>query len=189
VLLEVHPKPAWMDRLSGTLAAGAVAGLAVVFILPRTGDLYRKLIGKLPLAENLREKLTNFAGQILAGLAAFHDTRRFLAFAAFTATVWGIDTCTAMAVGRGLGIQLSFGMASLLICGLGLGSALPSTPGYVGIFQFVAVSVLTPFGIPKDGALAEVLILQAISYGVVLAFGLPGLYKFKGWRRATAAGE
>jgi hypothetical protein len=80
-------------------------------------------------------------------------------------------------------------MASLLICGLGLGSALPSTPGYVGIFQFVAVSVLTPFGISKDGALAEVLILQAISYGVVLIFGLPGLYKFKGWRTAAVAGK
>jgi uncharacterized membrane protein YbhN (UPF0104 family) len=64
-----------------------------------------------------------------------------------------------------------------------LGSALPSTPGYVGIYQFVGMSVLGPFGFSRDAALAYILILQALGYVVILAFGLPGIYKFKGWRQ------
>ena len=39
---------------------------------------------------------------------------------------------------------------------MGLASALPSTPGYVGIYQFVAVSVLTPFGFSRTDAIAYI---------------------------------
>ena len=56
----------------------------------------------------------------------------------------------------------------------------------MGIFQFVAVQVLPPFGISPDKAIALLLVMQALNYLVVLAFGLPGLYRFKGWRTAVA---
>jgi hypothetical protein len=45
----------------------------------------------------------------------------------------------------------------------GLGSALPSTPGYVGIYQFAAVSALTPFGFSRADAIAYVLVAQVPS--------------------------
>jgi uncharacterized membrane protein YbhN (UPF0104 family) len=81
---------------------------------------------------------------------------------------------------------LPFRVALLLLAGLGLGSALPSTPGYVGIYQFVTVSILTPFGVRHDDALAYSFVSQAMSYVVVLVLGLPGLYRFKDWRQAIA---
>jgi uncharacterized membrane protein YbhN (UPF0104 family) len=86
----------------------------------------------------------------------------------------------AIAGGRALGLTFSFRVALLLLTGLGLGSALPSTPGYVGIYQFVAVTVLTPFGIGRDEALAYILVSQVLGSLIVLAFGLPGLYRLKG---------
>ena len=64
-------------------------------------------------------------------------------------------------------------MAILLLTGLGLGSALPSTPGYVGIYQFVAVTVLGPMGIAKSQALAFILVVQAYGYIGTLLLGLP----------------
>jgi len=48
-----------------------------------------------------------------------------------------------------VGVHISFRIALLVLTALGLSSALPSTPGYVGIFQFVAVTVLAPFGIDR----------------------------------------
>jgi uncharacterized membrane protein YbhN (UPF0104 family) len=76
-------------------------------------------------------------------------------------------------------VNISFPVAVLLLTGLGLGSALPSTPGYVGIYQFVAVTVLPLFGISRDAALAYILVAQALGYLAVVAFGLPGLYKLQ----------
>src|ERR1039458_3448958 len=89
-----------------------------------------------------------------------------------------------------LAAQILLGLRTLhsptLLAGLGLGSALPSTPGYVGIYQFVTVSILTPFGVRHDDALAYSFVSQAMSYVVVLVLGLPGLYRFKDWRQAIA---
>jgi uncharacterized protein (TIRG00374 family) len=187
VLMGVHPKPAWLDQLSRTLAVGAAAGLLAVIILPHTGRLCEAVIRRLPLPGGLRDKLLTLAEQVLLGLKAFHSVTRFLTFAAFTVVIWSLDSCMVMLAARGLDLDIGFAVAALLVCGMGLGSALPSTPGYVGIYQFVAVSVLVPFGVSKDGALALILVLQAMGYVVVLAFGVPGLYRFKGWRAAIAA--
>ncbi|MDE3166066.1 MAG: flippase-like domain-containing protein [Acidobacteriota bacterium] len=186
VLMGVHPKPAWLEALSRTLAIGAGAGALAVAVLPHTGGLCEAAIRRIPLPAGIRPHLLHLAEQILLGLKVFHALRRFLAFTGFTLVIWCLDASGAILAARGLGLNVNFAVASLLICGMGLGSALPSTPGYVGIYQFVAVSVLTPFGIPRDGALALVLVLQAIGYVVVTAFGVPGLYRFKGWRGAAS---
>jgi len=76
-------------------------------------------------------------------------------------------------------LTLTFPVAVLLLTGLALGSSLPSTPGYVGIYQFVAVTVLPPFGIAKDEALAFIVVSQAVGYLVVLAFGGFGFYRLR----------
>jgi uncharacterized membrane protein YbhN (UPF0104 family) len=80
-------------------------------------------------------------------------------------------------------------VALLLLAGLGLGSALPSTPGYVGIYQFVTVSILAPFGVGHDDALAYSFVSQALGYTVLLLLGLPALYSVKDWRQAMAIDE
>ena len=175
VLLGVHPKPEWMDRLSRSMAAVAAVGALTVAILPHTGDLVRNLLHRSPLPAALRARLLPLAEQVLLGLRAFHHWGRFGGFALFTAAIWTLDASTAMIASRAFGMNFSFPVAMLLIAALGLGSALPSTPGYVGIYQFVAVTVLTPFGITRDGAMAYIMVMQVVSYAVILIFGLPCL--------------
>jgi hypothetical protein len=82
--------------------------------------------------------------------------------------------------GHAVGLAISFPLAVLLLTGLGLSSALPSTPGYVGIYQFVAVTVLGPFGIDKSQALAYILLTQAYGYVVLLLLGLPSMHILRG---------
>src|SRR5262249_38309867 len=118
--------------------------------------------------------------QILEGLRAFHDWGRFTGFALLTVTIWMTDAFSVMAGAHALGLTVSFQVALLLLTGMGLGSALPSTPGYVGIYQFVAVTVLTPFGILRDDALAYILVAQVTGSVVILVLGLPGLYQLQG---------
>ena len=62
---------------------------------------------------------------------------------------------------------------------LGLGSALPSTPGYVGVYQFVAVTVLTPFGFTRTDAIAYILVAQALMYVVIGFWGSVGFTRYR----------
>ena len=186
VLLGMQQTPAWLGDASRVTAIAAGIGLLAIAVVPHTGNLVEAIIGRLPLPERFREKLAGLAGQILLGLRAFHSIPRLTGFVFWTAVVWGLDCATVMVASRALGLAFPAPVALLLLTGLGLGSALPSTPGYVGIYQFVAVSVLTPFGVSRDAALAYILVTQALQYVVITLFGVPGLYKFKGWRQATA---
>jgi uncharacterized membrane protein YbhN (UPF0104 family) len=85
-----------------------------------------------------------------------------------------------------LGLSTPVPLAFLLVAGLGLGSALPSTPGYVGIYQFVAVSVLTPFGLSRTDAIAYILMFQAIQYAVFGVFGALGFLNYRKIRISSA---
>ncbi len=173
VLMGVHPKPQWMADLSRSLAIVAAIGLLTVTIVPHTGNLLIKVMERIPMPTGMRTKLLGLSEQVLLGMRAFHDWRRFGGFVAFTVVIWSCDALSAMACSRAFGLNITFAVAMLLLTGLGLGSALPSTPGYLGIYQFVAVSVLVPFGIGKDAALAYILVLQAIGYVVVIVLGIP----------------
>ena len=179
LLAGVNPKPRWMADLARTLAVLAAAGGAAIAILPHTGRLLEKVLLRVPMPARVRGIALRLAEQVLSGMRAFHDWRRFAGFAGLTVVIWLSDAVGVMAMGRALDLAIPFATAFLLLAGMGLGSALPSTPGYVGIYQFVAVTVLTPFGFSRDSALALILLLQAMGYAVVLAFGLPGLYRMQ----------
>ena len=163
ILLGTEAKPRWMVDLSRTTALVAGAGALAIALLPHMEGL-------------CRNRLPRFAGQVLLGVRAFHNVGRLLGFTALTVAIWMTDAFGVMLGAYGLHLHFSFTVAMLLLTGLGLGSALPSTPGYVGIYQFVAVTVLTPFGIGRDAALAYILVAQASAYVVTLALGLPSLY-------------
>jgi uncharacterized membrane protein YbhN (UPF0104 family) len=180
VLLGVDPKPRWMAEASGIIAVVAGAGAIAILVVPHTGNLLATVLRRIRMPGGLRARLLRLAEQILLGMRAFHDWRRMGGFTALTGVVWTLDACAAIVGARALGIELSFPVAMLLLMGLGLGSALPSTPGYVGVYQFAAVTVLTPFGISRDSALAYILVAQATGYVVILALSLPGLYILRG---------
>jgi hypothetical protein len=185
ILLGVHSKPDWMAGVARTMAIMAALGAVAIAVLPHTGELCQNLLRRLPLPSTLRDRLVDLAGQVLLGMRAFHHTGRFLGFAALTVVIWVIEALGIMAGAHALRLALSFPMAILLLTGLGLGSALPSTPGYVGIYQFVAVTVLAPLGMAKSSALAFILLAQASGYVVLLLLGIPCLYvlRKKGDRR------
>ncbi len=175
-LLGVNPKPAWMRDVSGGMTIAAAAGALFVIVLPHSGGLLESIVERIPLPASLRAGLLGLIGQILLGVRAFHHWGRLAGFSALTVAIWVSDALCTIAGARALGLHVTFPVAVLLLAGMGLGSALPSTPGYVGVYQFAAVSILTPFGISRDGALAYSLVAQVLSYLLVLVWGLPGLY-------------
>ena len=179
--------PHWIVDASRVVALLAVAGLVVLVALPHAESGVLRISNRLPLPPKWRERISAAITQSLLGLRAFHDPRRSAGFAAFTVLVWATDVCGVMLGTRALNMAVPAPVAMLLVAGLGLGSGLPSTPGYVGIYQFVAVTVLMPFGFGRDDALAYILLAQALSYIVISIFGFVGLAKYRALKAAQSA--
>jgi uncharacterized membrane protein YbhN (UPF0104 family) len=62
--------------------------------------------------------------------------------------------------------------AILLISVLNLGMIIPSSPGYVGVYHFLAVQTLGPFGVTPDLALSFAIIQHLVTFGSLSVGGL-----------------
>lgn len=122
-----------------------------------------------------REQIVRF----LAGARSLHSVRTLAAFVFLTAVVWMTDAfCTTISV-RIISQTITISQALILLAALGLSSAIPSTPGYVGAYQFAAVIVLVPLGFSQAEALAFILISQVFNLLVVGFWGLIGIWQLR----------
>jgi uncharacterized membrane protein YbhN (UPF0104 family) len=179
VLLTLPSRPGWYGPAAKPFAIVGMCGALGIAILPRLERFWKYLLERAPVPEGLRARLLHILEQILFGLRAFHDPRRLLLFMSLTAVIWFIDAISFIMGGLSVGIALTLPMSCLLMTGLGLGSALPSTPGYVGIFQFVAVEILTPFGFPRPAVIAYMVLVQVLQYVTTGFWGLLALGRFR----------
>jgi len=177
VLLALPVRPGWLADAARPFAAIGLCGAAAIALLPVFESFYFKVLAWLPVPHAIRSRVEHVVTHVIQGIRSFHDGGRLARFLALTAVIWFADAVTAVICAQSIGLSLSFPAALLLLAGMGLGSALPSTPGYVGIYQFVAVSILTPFGFGRSDAIAFSLLLQAAGYVVILAWGLVGIAK------------
>jgi uncharacterized protein (TIRG00374 family) len=166
--------------LQGALRALSVVagiGVTVILVLPHLGGWSNRIITSLPLRNaSLKEKLSGFWEKFLLGLQALLDMRRAAIFCLLTALIWLLDGLGTVITGAVLHIPITLPQAFVLMAGLGLSSAIPSTPGYVGVYQFVAVEVLRPFGIEPAAAFALILFIQFNNWIVVFGWGLIAMW-------------
>lgn len=179
VLATMREKPAWLATASKPFAVIGLAGAIALIVLPYSGELLEKALHVLPMPAAVRGRLLEIAAHVLQGVRALHNVGRLAGFCSLTVLIWCLDACSSILAARALSLTLSFPVALLLLAGLGLGSALPSTPGYVGVYQFVAVSVLTPFGFSRSDALAFILLAQAFNYAVITTLGSIGFWEYR----------
>jgi uncharacterized protein (TIRG00374 family) len=177
VLLTLPSQPDWLAKASKPFAIVGGLGVLLIAVLPRLDRFGVAILRRLPIPHGICERLLGLFEHVIEGFRTFHDARRAFGFLGLTIVIWCMDAVGAVICARALGLSLPLPVAFLLIAGLGLGSALPSTPGYVGIYQFVAVSILTPFGFRRADAIAYILMVQAISYIMVGLWGSIGFWQ------------
>jgi uncharacterized protein (TIRG00374 family) len=175
VLLTLPTQSGWLAHAARPFAMLGLAGAVAIAVLPAFEAFWFRFLARIPLPARLRHPIENILAQVLDGIRSFHDPGRLAKFLFFTAVIWLLDGITTVVASSSIGISIALPVAFLLVAGLGLGSALPSTPGYVGIYQIVAVTMLAPFGVSKADAIAYILLFQALNYAVVLFWGLMGI--------------
>ena len=178
VLLTIDRKPAWLAAASKPFAVIGLGGAIALILLPRFQGLIGKILARVRLPEKLLVRLMQMVDQVLLGIRSLHHGARLAGFCSFTALIWFLDAASSVILARALGLDLGFAVALLMLTGIGLSSALPSTPGNVGVFQFVTVSVLAPFGFSHSDALAFALICQALNYLIVAFWGLIAAWRY-----------
>lgn len=165
--------------LSSRLEAGlkvmgwiGIAGLLAILLLPRFANLIEHLLKRLPLLpDDQKERIYRIVQSFMTGLSSLSNVKRAVSFSMLTGIIWLTDAAGTVFISRMLSLSLTLPQAWVLLAALGLSSAIPSTPGYVGVYQFAAVLALKPFGFSNANAIAIVLFNQIMNLVVAGIWG------------------
>jgi uncharacterized protein (TIRG00374 family) len=169
--------PEWLISAFQILGLVGTLGFLALFQAARLELRFRALLTRLPLSDGLRSRAMRYVQEFLLGTRTFQHRGRAVRFAGLTIAIWLMEAVGAILAAWALQLSLTLPQALLLLALLGLSSALPSTPGAVGIYQFVGVRLLPSFDISQSQALAYMLVTQGANYLIVTAWGLPGLWQ------------
>ncbi len=175
--------PNWL--MSAVRGAG-LTGLAVIaglLALRRWRNAYQRWFFGLPLSAAVRVRIITVARNFWIGVQSFRRSAHGAGIVSLTIAVWSLEVVTALSVAYALALSLAPLAALFLLVTLALSSAAPSTPGYVGVYQFVAVTVLALFDFSASEAVAYIIALQLVSYLIVTPWGLWGLWRLGGRRQ------
>ncbi len=154
-------------------------GLVVVgFIVCILMALYRKQSEQLinwflkPLPSALAIKIANLAREVLDVLSVLLDLKLSLNLWAQSILMWTFAVVNYFVLSAAINFQLDWKLSMLLTISLNLGMVVPSAPGYVGVFEFITITALSPFFPDQKSLLLSFgLLLHLTGYLPVIALG------------------
>lgn len=174
-MLEIVPD--WLLSAQNGMLILSVGGIIGLLIAPRLEGVALQILARLPLPPAIKDRLQTFIEKFLLGVRAFQHPVRAVLFLGLTVVIWTLDVIVAMQVANAFDLPLTPAQLLFLLAALGLSSAIPSTPGYLGVYQFVTVSILVPMGVDQNRALVFILSFQAMTYVLVIVWGMLGLWR------------
>ena len=173
ILLVTLPEVAgsgWSHRIA-LGALGLVLAVATLLVFARA---YTRRRSRTRLES--RSLARRIIRDIIEGLAEPMGRRRLAVSLALSAVAWLAFTGAVICVARSVGVHLAVVDALFATAVINLGVAIPSSPGFVGTYQWLGVGALDLAGVDRSSALAFAILLQAVWYvpttlggGVVLA--------------------
>jgi uncharacterized protein (TIRG00374 family) len=158
----------------GTAAVGAIAALAVFFVLAGDPARLGKTLSRLEqvLPSTLAGLLARVAEKFATGLGAVRQPGRLLVALILSVPLWLSIATGTWAASMAFHLAVPFTGSFLLVALLVVGVAVP-TPGAVGGFHAAyKFAATTFFGAPDDAAVGAAIVLHALTIGPNLLLGL-----------------
>ena len=170
--------PSWMKRI-GWIAALIFVSLFVfnILILIYEEKVYKILKRMISWAsEDFQEKVLNIFNWFTEGLGVIKNHRNMIPFILNSIIIWLLEGLIIFAFIRSLNIDAPIISGYLVMVMVGFGIALPSAPGYLGVYQFMCIKALSIWGISESISLSFSIVMQATTFipmniiGIVLFF-------------------
>lgn len=115
---------------------------------------------------------------LMEGLGALREARAGLQALGWSAVAWALVVSYYYFMSRAFVSRVSVIQGVFLTCAVGLGMAVPSAPGAVGVFHsFARYALEIPFSIPTESAVAIAFASHGVQYVLVAALGMLGLLR------------
>jgi uncharacterized membrane protein YbhN (UPF0104 family) len=145
------------------------------FVLMLSRDWVVKLLGPIRIPGS-RKSLGELAHLALGSLDVLKrwDLHLWLQF--LSVAMWLIGVVVNYFVLLALDLQLPWISAFLLMAVLMVGGIVPSSPGKIGVFQYLCILTLGLFGVDKSIGLTYGILLYLVAYGTPMVGGIIALW-------------
>jgi uncharacterized protein (TIRG00374 family) len=181
LMLPTVPFPRQLLGPAFTLGAAFVVVLVLMAVLANSSHREDTALGRLMarLEHGRLLPLGTAIRQIVAGLHALRNGRALGLVLGYTAIIWASNAVFFWLMVRAFHLDVPFTAGILLATVVNLGMAVPSSPGYVGVFEYLTVLTLGLYTAgagtvqhPSAPAIAAALALHVFAYGPVTIVGL-----------------
>jgi glycosyltransferase 2 family protein len=166
---------------AGTLITLTILiGFACVVGLAAWREPTLNLVGlvqrQLPFGLRARLHLREAAMHFAEGTDALRDARLWSLLLVWTAVPWFLSLGSTWAGMAALDVSADFAAVLFVVVLTSTGQAVPSSPGYVGVYHAAATFALTTFGVDPATAIGVALVTHAFSYGALVVVGVIALW-------------
>lgn len=147
-------------------------------------------IARRLLPARAAERVTHVAEGVVAGLVVLKSPARFAGVVFWSFVLW-IKNAAAFAICfRAFGLDIPLEAALLLQGIIGFGVAVPSTPGFVGVFEAATLVTLRLYGVDSSLAVSYALTYHLTTFLPITLLGFWSLSRLHmGWRELRAVPE
>lgn len=169
-------------RQSGTIMGATVLGVMIVLVIlsnqkKRALSVLRRLLS--PVIRPKNEKLYRWADSLLEGLSALRSPRVALKIIGWSLLVWLCTALLAYVLFLAFDMHLPLAASVFVVCVTSLGIAVPSSPGYIGVYHSLVVLALTVYSVEKSLAFSYALVLHGWQYILLVILGVFSLWKMR----------
>jgi len=105
------------------------------------------------------------------GLTVLHSWQSMMGVGIGSLAAWLSTALQFYVVMQAMGLRLPFTAALLMLCLTSLGMVVPSSPGYIGLFEYLTVVSLAVFGVSREAALGYAFVVHALGYLAPVVLG------------------
>jgi len=174
-LSVIESNQLWISRVVWLSVIGFIGSILFIFLLYHLQEKFINLIDRLlkSRSEKLATKVVELLRNILVAFKIVKSTLTLLKIALTSIFIWCLEgsifTLGAMSFGIALHESILLGIVTVAIVNLGI--MIPSSPGYVGTFEFFCMLSLALFGFSNNTAASFSVLVHLGQYIPITVIG------------------
>ncbi len=170
--------PEWVSSgvILGGVGIALLIALGIISLQRERGVAFlRKLASPFKFLN--REGLWRFVENLIDGFAVIRAPRPLFLASFWSLEVWLVASLLAWLTMFSLDIHLPFAAGVLIQVAAALAVTVAPSPGQLGVFHLIAVSVLKLYGVDPNQALAYAFVLHGITYIMLMLLGIGSAWR------------
>jgi uncharacterized protein (TIRG00374 family) len=156
---------------------GLLVAALVVVAVPRFTRRVAQAVTHAALPERWAHRAMDLLEGLLEGLSALRAPRRLAVVVWWSVVLWVNNALSFWLAFKAFGLTLSWGPALVLQGVIAFGVAVPSTPGFFGVFEGATRAALTLYAVPATAAASLAIGYHVCGFVPITLLGLWSLWR------------